>query len=76
MLFADAIHAAILRVKLPHVDGWVAGRKVAAKRYDQLLEEYRLSGFYARPLALPDRTHTFNQYTVRVPAGHRTFSGS
>ncbi len=67
----DAIHAAILRVKLPHVDRWVAARRAAAKRYDQLLNEYQLTGFFSRPLALPDRTHTFNQYTVRVAAHHR-----
>ncbi|HEY2786734.1 MAG TPA: DegT/DnrJ/EryC1/StrS family aminotransferase [Fimbriiglobus sp.] len=67
----DAIHAAILRVKLPHVDEWIAARRAAAKRYDQLLDEFRLTGFFARPLGLPDRTHTFNQYTVRVPAHHR-----
>lgn len=66
----DAIHAAILRVKLPHVDNWIAGRRMAARRYDQMLEQYKLNGFFTRPLAKPDRTHTYNQYTVRVP-GHQ-----
>jgi dTDP-4-amino-4,6-dideoxygalactose transaminase len=67
----DAVHAATLRVMLPHVDRWNAARRTAAKRYDRLLDEYGLTGFFARPLALPDRTHTFNQYTVRIPAMHR-----
>ncbi|MGL6097541.1 MAG: DegT/DnrJ/EryC1/StrS family aminotransferase, partial [Fimbriiglobus sp.] len=34
----DAIHAAILRVKLPHVDAWNAARRSAAGRYDKLIE--------------------------------------
>ena len=66
----DAIHAAILRVKLPHVEKWNQGRRDAARRYDKMIEAYKLNGFFTRPLAKPDRTHTFNQYTVRVP-GHQ-----
>jgi dTDP-4-amino-4,6-dideoxygalactose transaminase len=67
----DAIHAAIMRVMLPHVAEWNLARRAAAKRYDHLLDEFGLTGFFTRPLALPDRSHTFNQYTVRVPAHHR-----
>jgi dTDP-4-amino-4,6-dideoxygalactose transaminase len=66
----DAIHAAILRVKLPHVDTWNQGRRDAARRYDKMIEAYKLNGFFTRPMAKPDRTHTYNQYTVRVP-GHQ-----
>ena len=67
----DAIHAAILRVKLPHVPKWLAAREAAAKRYDALLETRHLTGFVRRPVARPDRRHVFNQYVIRVPAGHR-----
>ena len=67
----DAIHAAILRVKLPHVPRWLAQREVAARRYDGLIEKYQLHGFMARPVARPDRRHVFNQYVIRVPAAHR-----
>src|SRR5439155_7244557 len=67
----DAIHAAILRVKLPHVAGWLDHRAAAARRYDALVERYQLPGFVQRPLAKPDRRHTFNQYVIRVPAMHR-----
>jgi dTDP-4-amino-4,6-dideoxygalactose transaminase len=66
----DAIHAAILRVKLPHVNNWIEARRAAAKRYDNLIEEFKLNGIVSRPLAKPDRKHTFNQYVVRVP-GHQ-----
>jgi dTDP-4-amino-4,6-dideoxygalactose transaminase len=67
----DAIHAAILRVKLPHTEAWVEGRRAAAKRYDALIEEYALHGFLHRPVVMPYGRHTFNQYVVRVPARHR-----
>ena len=67
----DAIHAAVLRVKLPHVSNWLIGRQEAARRYDELIEGASLHGFMRRPIAKPDRRHTFNQYVVRVPAPHR-----
>jgi dTDP-4-amino-4,6-dideoxygalactose transaminase len=67
----DAIHAAVLRVKLPHVANWLTAREEAAKRYDALIEDGNLHGFMRRPTAQPDRRHTFNQYVVRVPAMHR-----
>jgi dTDP-4-amino-4,6-dideoxygalactose transaminase len=67
----DAIHAAVLRVKLPHVPAWLSARETAAKRYDALIESANLHGFMRRPVAQPDGRHTFNQYVVRVPATHR-----
>lgn len=60
----DALQAAIVSAKLPHLDGWTAARQRNAKRYDQLLLETGL------PIGLPkivaDR-HIFNQYVIRVP---------
>jgi dTDP-4-amino-4,6-dideoxygalactose transaminase len=67
----DAIHAAILRVKLPYIEGWVQGRRAAAKRYDALIEQFSLHGFFQRPFVKPYGRHTYNQYVVRVPAQHR-----
>ena len=67
----DAIHAAILRVKLPYAEGWIEGRRAAAKRYDAMIESVNLNGFFQRPVVEPTGRHSFNQYTVRVPAGHR-----
>jgi dTDP-4-amino-4,6-dideoxygalactose transaminase len=67
----DTLHAAILRVKLPHVDEWIAGRRAAALRYDKLIDGSGLAGFFHRPESKTDRLHTFNQYTVRVPADRR-----
>jgi dTDP-4-amino-4,6-dideoxygalactose transaminase len=67
----DAIHAAILRVKLTQVEQWIEGRRRAAKRYDTLIEANHVHGFMQRPLVKPYGRHTFNQYVVRVPAAHR-----
>jgi dTDP-4-amino-4,6-dideoxygalactose transaminase len=67
----DAIHAAILRVKLPHVEGWIARRQAAAKRYDEIIAGRGLDGFLTRPARRPGRRHTFNQYVCRVANGRR-----
>jgi dTDP-4-amino-4,6-dideoxygalactose transaminase len=67
----DALHAAMLRVKLPHVDGWIDRRQAAARRYDELIAARRLDGFLTRPVRRPERRHTFNQYVCRVADNRR-----
>ena len=67
----DALQAALLRVKLPHLDSWTESRQAAAKRYDTLIEEQHLGRFLARPMVMPRRRHVFNQYVVRVARGQR-----
>jgi dTDP-4-amino-4,6-dideoxygalactose transaminase len=67
----DALQAAVLRVKLPHLERWLAARQTAALRYDALIEEHHLGGFLERPVVRPGRRHTFNQYVVRVGRGER-----
>jgi dTDP-4-amino-4,6-dideoxygalactose transaminase len=67
----DELQAALLRVKLPHLEGWIADRRAAARRYDALIEEQRLGHFLLRPVVRPQRRHTFNQYVVRVADGQR-----
>jgi dTDP-4-amino-4,6-dideoxygalactose transaminase len=67
----DALHAAMLRVKLPHLERWIANRQAVAARYDALIEEHHLSHFLERPIRRPHRRHTFNQYVVRVANGQR-----
>ncbi|HZV05762.1 MAG TPA: DegT/DnrJ/EryC1/StrS family aminotransferase [Gemmataceae bacterium] len=67
----DALHAAMLRVKLPHLERWIGNRQAVATRYDALIEEHHLSHFLERPIRRPHRRHTFNQYVVRVANGQR-----
>jgi len=58
----DAIHAAIILAKLPHLDSWTAARQRNAKRYDELFRGAEL------PIGLPTVTanrHIFNQYVIR-----------
>lgn len=67
----DEVHAAMLRIKLPHLDTWLDNRVAAAKRYDGLIEDQHLGTFLSRPVVRPKRRHTFNQYVVRVADGQR-----
>jgi dTDP-4-amino-4,6-dideoxygalactose transaminase len=67
----DALHAALLRVKLGHVERWIEARRSAALRYDALIEEHQLGQFQQRPAVGPQRRHVFNQYVVRVAGSGR-----
>ncbi len=64
----DAIQAAILSVKLGHLDDWSAARARIADRYDELLSDVEE---IVTPLRASDRTHIFHQYTIRVSGGMR-----
>ena len=59
----DALQAAILRVKLRHLDRWSEKRAKNAARYDQLFEGARLT----RPYKDARTRHIYNQYMIRVP---------
>ncbi len=63
----DALQAAILRVKLPHVAGWIEARRANAARYRPLFAAAGLDGTVALPQAVAGRGHTFNQFVVRAP---------
>jgi dTDP-4-amino-4,6-dideoxygalactose transaminase len=67
----DALQAAMLRVKLPYLEGWNEGRQAAARRYDALIEESHLCHFLTRPTVARHCRHVFNQYVVRVADGQR-----
>lgn len=67
----DALQAAVLRVKLPHLEKWTQARQENAKRYQTLFEEYGLLDALQLPATLPNRRHVFNQYCVRVANGCR-----
>jgi dTDP-4-amino-4,6-dideoxygalactose transaminase len=67
----DAIQAALLRIKLPRLEGWIVNRQQAAKRYDALIEEQNLGQFLNRPVVKSNCRHVFNQYVVDVANGER-----
>ena len=63
----DAIQAAVLRVKLPHLAEWTELRRRNARRYDQLFRDAGLAGAITLPIEPAGFTHIFNQYVIRVP---------
>jgi len=63
----DALQAAVLRVKLRHLDAWTDARREVAQRYRLLFEEHELLGLVNLPIERADCFHVFNQYVVRVP---------
>jgi dTDP-4-amino-4,6-dideoxygalactose transaminase len=63
----DALQAAVLRAKLPYLDGWSNARAQKAQTYSHLLEGAKLSFRLEPPFIKPDSRHIFHQYVVRVP---------
>jgi len=63
----DALQAAVLRVKLPHLAGWTEARRRNAARYDDLFADFGLAGQVTLPVTATGCYHIFNQYVVRVP---------
>ena len=60
----DALQAAVLRVKLRHLDGWSAGRRRNAAFYRELIAEARLE-HVTTPADVPG--HIYNQFVIRTP---------
>lgn len=60
----DALQAAFLRVKLPHLDRWTAARRDNARFYDA---QFATAGVEPELLRVPKQTddHVWNQYVVR-----------
>ncbi|MHC4402526.1 MAG: DegT/DnrJ/EryC1/StrS family aminotransferase [Planctomycetota bacterium] len=65
----DALQAAIVKAKLPHLDGWTDTRQQNARRYQQLLEQAGLTGdgLVQLPYEVPEGRHIYNQFVIRVP---------
>ncbi len=59
----DSLQAAILRVKLRHLDEWIGQRRQRAQLYSQLLE---LIDGIEPPYTAPYGCHVFNYYTIRL----------
>jgi dTDP-4-amino-4,6-dideoxygalactose transaminase len=62
----DALQAAIVRVKLRHLDQWTAGRQANAATYRRLFAEAGLEDRIGLPAEGPGR-HIYNQFVIRVP---------
>lgn len=61
----DALQAAILRVKLRHLNDWTEQRRRNAERYRTLFAESGATAHVALPVEPAGRRHVYNQFTVR-----------
>jgi len=62
----DALQAAILRVKLRHLDSFTSARREAAQRYDRL---FAGMSEIVTPSTAPESSHVYHQYTIRIADG-------
>lgn len=60
----DALQAAVLRVKLPHLDEWSDRRRANADRYRELFADAGLTDRLTLPEDVPG--HIYNQFVIRV----------
>ncbi len=61
----DEIQAAILRVRLRHLQEWNEERRQAAARYALLFREFGLMDQVRPPVEAPGNTHIYHQYVIR-----------
>jgi len=62
----DALQAAVLRVKAPHLAGWTEGRRRNAERYRSLFAEAGVGDRVELPVEPAGYTHIYNQFIIRV----------
>jgi dTDP-4-amino-4,6-dideoxygalactose transaminase len=62
----DELQAAVLNVKLPHLDAWSAARARNAAFYDAAFQREQLGEAVLRPHASLGVRHIYNQYVLRV----------
>lgn len=62
----DELQAAVLNVKLPHLDAWSAARQRNAAFYDAAFERAGTGANVVTPRALPGARHIYNQYVIRA----------
>jgi dTDP-4-amino-4,6-dideoxygalactose transaminase len=62
----DAMQAAVLRVKAPHLDAWTEARRRNADRYRALVDEFGLSGRVVLPVEPPGYRHIYHQFVIRT----------
>ncbi len=64
----DTVQAAVLRVKLPHVDKWISHRRRAAANYNDMFSDLEMIGL---PHEDSVGIHVYHQYTLTVPEDDR-----
>ena len=68
----DSIQAAVLDVKLKHLDEYCSARYSAASYYTAQLKAFDPEErFFVTPKELPNSTHVYHQYTLKIKNGKR-----
>jgi dTDP-4-amino-4,6-dideoxygalactose transaminase len=62
----DELQAAVLNVKLPHLDAWTGARQRNAAFYDGAFARAKLGTAVRTPHAVPGARHIYNQYIIRA----------
>ena len=62
----DELQAAVLNVKLPHLDAWSTARQRNAAYYDGAFAKASIGEFVRTPLSERGSRHIYNQYVIRV----------
>ena len=62
----DALQAAILRVKAPHLAAWTDARRANAATYRDLFRAAGLDGSVTLPVEAPECRHIYNQFVIRA----------
>jgi dTDP-4-amino-4,6-dideoxygalactose transaminase len=62
----DAIQAAVLRVKLPHLAAWTEARRRNAARYREMLAPLVVRGQAVLPVEPEGAYHIYNQFVIRL----------
>jgi dTDP-4-amino-4,6-dideoxygalactose transaminase len=68
----DALQAAMLHIKLPHLEAWHEGRRRNAAIYRRLFTDAGIAGRVVVPEELSGRRHIYNQYVLRFTEGRET----
>jgi dTDP-4-amino-4,6-dideoxygalactose transaminase len=63
----DALQAAVLRVKAPHLPAWTDARRRNADRYRAFFRELGLDAIVELPVEPPGFRHIYNQFVIRGP---------
>jgi dTDP-4-amino-4,6-dideoxygalactose transaminase len=67
----DSLQAAVLRIKLPHLDEWTTKRAHNAIRYTEMFNHCELEDVITTPKIDTRGRHVWNQYVIRVAGGKR-----
>jgi len=67
----DALQAAVLRAKLPHLDEWTRARQRKAQQYELMFIDAGLAEQIEVPFVRRDARHIFHQFVIRIRDGRR-----